>query len=115
MEKIGDTLAGSVLVEMTIDEYEALQRLQGLYQNPPDEPTASSGTATSMTHADRVTYVADRLKKLQPKKRDGVIRSIEAMFQFTGGISSTDVDNVVKALVKQNFFSIDDNGKVAYQ
>ena len=115
MKRIGNTLAGSVIVEMTSDEYQALEKLQGKSENHPSTPAETDKAADSMTRAERVVYVADRLKKLKPKKRDGVVRSIEAMFQFTGGIVPTEVDSVLKSLIKQGFFTIDENGRVTYK
>ena len=40
---------------------------------------------------------------------------MSTLFQFTGGVSATDVDKVIKTFVNQRFFSIDASGKVAYQ
>ena len=54
------------------------------------------------------------LRKLSPKKKDGVIRSIEAMFQFGGGIESPEVEKVIATLQKQKFFSIAPDGRVTY-
>jgi hypothetical protein len=115
MKKIGNTLAGSVIVEMTSDEYQALEKLQGKSENHPSTPDVKDKASDSMTREERVAYVAERLKKLQPKKRDSVVRSIESMFQFTGGIVPTEVDSVLKSLIEQRFFTIDENGRVSYE
>ncbi len=114
MKKIGNTSTGSIIVEMAIDEYEALQRLQGLQQDSPRPQEGANGPRESMTPAERVAYVAERLKKLQPKKKDGVVRSIAAMFQFSGGIPPADIERVVTTLMKQKFFHVDPTGKVSY-
>lgn len=42
------------------------------------------------------------------------IRSIEAMFQFGGGIESPEVEKVIATLQKQKFLSIDPDGRVTY-
>lgn len=63
-----------------------------------------------MNHSERASYVAERLKKLSPKKKDGVIRSVEAMFQFSGGIQPSDIEKVIATLQKQKFFSIAPDG-----
>jgi hypothetical protein len=114
MKKIGNTLAGSVIVEMTVDEYQAITKLQGAAGAPSVAPKDNGKASESMTRAERASYVAERLKKLKPRKRDGVIHSIEAMFQFTGGIPATEVEAVVKALVKSKFLYIDEAGRVTY-
>jgi hypothetical protein len=67
-----------------------------------------------MSHAELATYAADRLKKLAPKKRVGVIRSIEAMFQFSGGITPAEIEKLMATLQKRKFFAVDSDGKVTY-
>jgi len=114
MNKIGTTSSGSVIVEMTAHEYNALQQLQGGRSVSRAKEPEIHEEALHMDHADRVSYVAERIRKLSPKKKDGVIRSIEAMFQFSGGISSAEVDKVIATLQKQKFFLIDPNGRVSY-
>jgi hypothetical protein len=114
MKKIGNTTTGNVIVEMTSQEYEALARLQGASTPvPPGKPEEQAGAAT-MSHTEKVVYIAERLRKLSPKKRDAVVRSIEAMFQFNGGIDKQEVDKIVKALENKKFFSISSDGKVTY-
>ncbi len=115
MKKIGNTLAGSVIVEMTADEYQALKKLQGNSDNHSSAIDRDGKASDSMTRDDLANYVADRLRKLKPKKMDGVIRSIEAMFQFTGGIPSTEVEAILKSLAQNKFFTIDEAGRVTYK
>ena len=67
-----------------------------------------------MNHSERSAYVAERLKKLSPKKKDGVIRSIMAMFQFSGGIDSSEIEKVLSTLQKQRVLSIGPDGRVTY-
>ncbi len=114
MKKIGTTTTGSVIIEMTTQEYEALQRLQ-VGEQPSNGTTAAAHEAEPrMNHSERSSYVAERLKKLSPKKKDGVIRSIEAMFQFTGGIEASEIDKLLATLQKKKFFSIASDGRVTY-
>lgn len=54
------------------------------------------------------------MKKLSPKKREGVVRSIEAMFQFSGGIEPAEVEKIIATLQKQTFFSMAPEGRVSY-
>jgi hypothetical protein len=114
MKRIGNTTTGSVIVEMTSQEFEALAQLQGAGTAvPPGKPGGLPGAAT-MSHTEKVAYIAERLRKLSPKKRDAVVRSIEAMFQFNGGIEKKEVEKVVKALEQKKFLSISSDGKVTY-
>ncbi len=112
MRKIGTTTAGNLIVEMTKGEYEALL----LLRKPRESVSAieKQVSATGMSHAEMATYVADRLRKLSPKKRDGVIRSMEAMFQFNGGIAPAEVEKLLATLQKRKFFAIASDGKVTY-
>lgn len=114
MKKIGITTAGSVIVEMTTQDYDALQQLQVGGSAPHTKVVADHEVASSMNHSERLLYVAERLRKLGPKKKDGVIRSIESMFQFVGGINASEVEKVIASLQKQKFFSIAPDGRVTY-
>ncbi len=114
MKKIGTTTAGSVIVEMTAQEYEALQRLQSAGSTVSSKGSADQEVAPRMTHSERSVYVAERLRKLSPKKKEGVVRSIEAMFQFSGGIDSAEVEKLLSTLQKQKVFTISQDGKVTY-
>lgn len=106
MKKIGTTTSGSVIVEMTTQEYDAIQQLQVGGSAPSPKAASTPEIAPRMNHSERSSYVAERLKKLSPKKKDGVVRSIEAMFQFGGGIDASEVEKVIATLQKQKFFSI---------
>jgi hypothetical protein len=50
-------------------------------------------------------YVAERLYKLRPSKRDTVLNSIAAMFQFQGGISAADKEAVLSSLQSRGYLS----------
>lgn len=114
MKKIGTTTTGSVIVEMTTQEYDALQQLQVGGSTPAEKVPVDHEVVPRMNHSERASYVAERLKKLSPKKKDGVIRSVEAMFQFGGGIESSEIENLIVTLQKQKFFAIAPDGRVTY-
>ena len=114
MKKIGTTTTGSVIVEMTTQEYDALQQLQVSGSTPAAKVAADHEVAPRLNHSERASYVAERLKKLSPKKKDSVIRSIEAMFQFGGSIESSEIEKVIATLQKQKFFAIAPDGRVTY-
>lgn len=103
-----------MIVEMTTQEFEALQQLQVGAPSNGKKATTTQEAPPKMTHSERVTYVAERLQKLGPKKKDGVIRSIEAMFQFGGGIESAEIDRLLTTLQKKKFFTISTDGRVGY-
>lgn len=77
MRKIGNTTTGSIIVEMTAQQYEDLAQLQGASTAISPHRTAGPAASASMSHADRVTCVAESLRKLSPKQRDAVVHSIQ--------------------------------------
>lgn len=113
MKQIGTTEAGSVIVEMTEREFEALRsshHRSGSVQKSANQPSG----AHPMTSAEKANFVAKRLRKLGPKKFEAMVHSIESMFQFTGGIERDEIDGIISKLKKQKVFSIDAKGNVTY-
>lgn len=111
MKKIGVTSIGTVIVEMTTTaQFDALERLQA-----PSVAADSPTDRAALTGNQCVAYVRERIGKLRPKKRDAVVSSIRAMFQFNGGISDQRIDDVVAALQKESFLSVDADGRVSYK
>ena len=107
MKKIGTTSCGTVIVEMTAAQFDALTQFQRKADVQP--------AADKMSIAEKVAYVRERIAKLSPKKKEGVAHSISAMFQFTGGISEADIEEIVGRLQKEKFFAIDETGHVTYK
>ena len=141
MKKIGTTSSGTVIVEMSVAQFDALMQIHTPQQTPlaqqpppqpppapktqPDAPAAKTvspavmsasvkDSAASMTPAQLVDYVAKRIGKLKPKKKDALIHSIETMFRMTGGIDAPGVERVIAGLQKSKFITVDAAGKVAY-
>ncbi len=106
MKKIGTTSSGRVIVEMTAAQFDALTQLQLKADVQPP--------AGKMSIAEKVAYVRERIAKLSPKKKEGLAHSISAMFQFTGGISEADIEEIVVRLKKEKVFAIDETGRVTY-
>jgi hypothetical protein len=61
-----------------------------------------------------VQYVADRLQKLKPSKKEALFNSISAMFQFQGGISDGDKERIFSELQKRGHIVVAENGRVQY-
>ena len=118
MKKIGTTLSGTVIVEMTAVQYDALAQIHAPAPPPSTPPVTAKpevvAEVAQMSPTDRVAFVRERISKLRPKKKEGVVRSITAMFQFTGGIDDREIQRVIAALQKSKFFAIDGEGRVTY-
>jgi len=141
MKKIGVTSSGTVIVEMSVAQFDALMQIHTPQQTPlaqpptpqpppapktqPAAPAAKTespailtalvkDSASSMTPAQLVDYVAKRIGKLKPKKRDALIHSIETMFRMTGGIDALAIERVIAGLQKSKFITVDAAGKVTY-
>lgn len=113
MRRLGKTEAGSVIVEMTEQEYEAFNSSHHMAASVQENANQPSN-AHQMSSSEKVQFVAKRLRKLGPKKFDAVVHSIESMFQFTGGIGRDEIDRIISKLKKEKFFSFDGKGNVTY-
>jgi len=88
-----------------------LARKEEEEQNP--ERRQASGPSVELD-PELVGYVADRLRKLKPSRKEALINSIGAMFQFQGGISEGDKERIFSELQKQRHIVVDENNRVRY-
>lgn len=72
----------------------------------------NNGEPTKDIHS--IQYVIDRIAKLRPSKKASLINSIKAMYQFQGGVSEEDQENIINALQKRKFIKIESSNKVIY-
>jgi hypothetical protein len=122
MKKIGTTSAGTVIVEMSVAPFDALTKIHAPLQTPVSEPqpaapavpTTVKDSVASMTLPQLIDYVAKRIGKLNPKRKDALIHSIETMFRLTGGIDAPTTERVIAGLQKSKFITVDAAGKVTF-
>jgi|SRR5688572_6439158 len=88
-----------------------LARKEEEEQNPAQRQTAG---ASAKFDRELVQYVADRLRKLKPSKKEAVFNSLGAMFQFQGGISDGDKERIFSELQKRRHIVVAENGRVHY-
>ncbi|MFN3988267.1 MAG: hypothetical protein ACK4KV_22500 [Rhodocyclaceae bacterium] len=88
-----------------------LARKEEEEQNPEKRKTAS---ASAPSDPELVQYVAGRLKKLKPGKKDGLFNSIGAMFQFQGGISDADKEKLFSELLRKRHIAVSENNRIFY-
>jgi hypothetical protein len=81
-------------------------------QNPKQHPISS----TEINIGSELTeYVAERIKKLRHSKKEALLNSISAIFQFRGGISEDDREKVVANLKRKRYIQLDEkNNRVSY-
>ena len=73
-----------------------------------------TATATAKLNPDLIQYVADRLRKLKPSKKEALFNSIGAMFQYQGGISDHDKERIFSELHKARHIDVGKNGRIQY-
>jgi hypothetical protein len=88
-----------------------LARKEEEEQYPQQRAPSTPGVESS---SELTSYVAERIKKLRPTKKEALLNSINAMFQFQGGISEQDRDRVVVELQRERHIKIDGNNRVSY-
>jgi hypothetical protein len=99
------------------DKFRLAQLLIQLARKEEEEnnPEQRTGAAVSVKpDAELVQYVADRLRKLKPSKKETLLNSIGAMFQFQGGISDDDKEKMLSELKKRKHIVVAENGRVQY-
>ena len=109
MKKISTTSTGNIIVEMTPEEFDSLE----LTIVPKKKDEIAPARNKPMTIKQYAEFAAPRLIKLQAKKKDGVLSSIKAMFQFTGRIEDGKIDQVFSELVKMRILQ-ENGGKITY-
>ena len=88
-----------------------LARKEEEEQNPDKRVAAK---ATTPSDPELIQYVSERLRKLRPTKKETVLNSIGAMFQFQGGISDSDKEKLFSELLRKRYLSIGANNRVEY-
>ena len=88
-----------------------LARMEEEEHNPQRRQTTE---AKPKPDPEVVQYVADRLRKLKPSKKEAVFNSIGAMFQFQGGLSDGDTEKIFAELKRQRHIHVGVDGRVQY-
>ena len=75
---------------------------------------ASVGDHWYPSDPELIQYVVDRLRKPRPSKKDAVLNSIGAMFQFQGGVSDSDKKKIFSELLSKRHITIAEHNRVSY-
>ena len=111
MKKIGITSSGSLIVEMSKEQFDAISKIAAPTKPHPKQ---SSDESSRMSLAEKIDFVEPRLIKLAPKKPDALIRSVKTMFNFTGGISDSEAEKIIQKLKNKGVIKISGGSKVMY-
>ncbi len=93
---------------------EKLHLAQRLLQMAIKEEEEQTPESAGPIDPGMLEFVAERLRKLKPSRKDAVLNSIGAMFQFRGGIPEQDKETMFAALVTARAIVVTETGKVTY-
>lgn len=89
--------------------HEALGEEEYLHAAP-----RAAKAASDITHPEFLHYAAQRLNKLRPARKAGVLNSIGAMFQHQGGLSDSDKQRIFDALLTHDLLRVGEDDRVQY-
>ena len=99
------------------DKLRLAQRLIQLSRKEEEEQNPKGRNADGRKQSldpELIQYVAERLHKLKPSKKETLLNSIGAMFQFQGGISDSDKERIFSELKKVRHINIGEKGRIQY-
>ena len=97
------------------DKFRLAQLLIQLARKEEEEAHPERRSVTPPTaNPDQIQYVAERLRKLKPSRKERVFNSIGAMFQFRGGISDRDKERIFSELHKARHIDVGNDGRIQY-
>jgi hypothetical protein len=96
-----------------------LARKEEEIQNPQkrnniSEKKADTTRKEPTTDVNSIQYVIERLGKLRPSKKNTLMNSVRAMYQFQGAISEEDQETIIEKLEERKFLKIESNNRVTY-
>ena len=65
-------------------------------------------------NSEVVQYVFERLMNIRPSKKSSLQNSIGAMFQFQGGISDSENEEIISELIRLQHIQVDACNRVTY-
>ena len=74
---------------------------------------AMTPSMVSMSFNEVVDYAIPRILKSYPKKKSSLVKFIEAMFNFSGGIDASEVERIIAELRKRKVL-VETEGKITY-
>jgi hypothetical protein len=111
MHKIGATKSGTVLIEMTTAQYDALRQFSrpGAKQEP-----AARQEVPPIALKRKLEFVRGCLEKLKPDTLEELLKSVKSVFRSFGGIPDSEAGQIVTVLRREGFLDLEDDGSVRY-
>lgn len=121
MQKIGATLSGNVIVEMSLQQFEALQQVIAPKEQPNPSPLAAAEAAPpekkevgTMALKRKLDHIRNCIRKLKPATLKELIRSVKTVNPFTGAFAEKEIESLLAILAREGLFSIDEEGRLHY-
>ena len=70
--------------------------------------------SSAVKFAAEFPNIVERIKKSNPTKRKSLTSFIKDMFNFRGGFTDDEIDDVISQLQKQKVIEMDDIGRIIY-
>jgi hypothetical protein len=101
------------------DKFRLAQLLIQLARKEEEQahPERRQTTVGPLAKSDQdLRHVAERLGKLKlkPSRKETLLNSIGAMFQFKGGISDGDKERIFSELHRARHIAVGENGRIQY-
>ena len=98
------------------DKFRLAQLLIQLARKEEEQAHPERRPITTPAAKADLQYVADKLGKLKtkPSRKEALLNSIGAMYQFRGGISDGDKERIFSELHKARHIAITENGRIQY-
>ena len=113
MKKIGVTSSGSVMVEMTHAQFDALTKVLApvapSIEPDQEESALVSQPVPAMAVRKRLDSVRKCLRKIRPSGRNELFRTVRLVCQPTGGVNNIQIEHMLQILEKEDFLKVEDD------
>jgi predicted transcriptional regulator len=117
MRKVGATASGSVIIEMSPIQYEALQRAMEDDPLPRKQSLRVPEAPLRNGSADhqKLDFVRNCALKLKLSTVEDLVRSIKTAGSATRGLDDHEIRQLIRVLEEEGLLSIGENGRLTYR
>jgi hypothetical protein len=117
MRKVGATASGSVIIEMSPIQYEALQR--AMVDDPIPERAVIHGIENTPRNPtidrNKLEFVRNCALKLKPSTVEELVRSIKTAGSATSGLEDREIRDLIRILEREGVFSVGEQSRLSYR